>query len=154
VNPTDEYRLALDQSNKLADRRQTITATYLSVNAAITGAVAFLFKDGRLPDISSQVTVLALLLSGVVACGLWRRIIKHYSTQMGWWFEQIRSMESQLPDGSNKLFTKEYQELYFKQSGKKDSRITPYEINLTWLFTTIYVVFGMAILVAIILRFV
>ena len=147
-----EYQLALDQANKLADRRQAITATYLSVNAAITGAVAFLFKDGRLPDVSSEVTVLALLVSGVVACGLWRRIIKHYSAQMGWWFEQIRSMESQLSE-SSQLFTREYQELYFKQNVGKDSRITPYEINLTWLFTTIYVVFAIAILVSIVLRF-
>jgi hypothetical protein len=153
VIPANEYQLALDQANKLADRRQAITATYLSVNTALTGAIAFLFKDGRLPDVASEVTVLALLLSGVVACGLWRRIIKHYSTQMGWWFEQIRSLESQLSEGS-KLITKEYQELYFKQPSGKDSRITPYEINLTWLFTTIYMVFGIAILVAIILRFV
>lgn len=56
--------------------------------------------------------------------------------------------------GGSKLITKEYQELYFKQKGKKDTRITPYETNLTWLFTTIYLVFGLAILVALILRFV
>lgn len=97
--PANEYRLALDQTNKLADRRQAITTTYLSVNAALTGAIAFLFKDGRLPDVASQVTVLALLFSGVVACGLWRRLIKHYSALTGWWYEQIRSLENQLPGG-------------------------------------------------------
>jgi hypothetical protein len=151
VIPADEYRLALDLANKIADRRQVITTTYLSVNAALTGAIAFLFKDGRLPDVASQVTVLALLFSGVVACGLWRRLIKHYSALTGWWYEQIRSLESQQSEG-NKLITKEYQELYFKQTGSKDARITPYEINLTWLFTAIYLVFGLAILVAIALR--
>ena len=149
----NEYQLALEQANKLADRRQAITTTYLSVNAALTGAIAFLFKDGRLPDIASEVTVLALLFSGVMACGLWRRLIKHYSALTGWWYEQIRSLESQFPKGS-KLITKEYQELYFKQKGRKDARIAPYEINLTWLFTMIYLVFGLAILVAIVLRFV
>jgi hypothetical protein len=153
VIPANEYQLALDQANKFADRRQAITATYLSVNAALTGAIAFLFKDGHLPDISSQVTVLALLFSGVVACGLWRRLIKHYSTLMSWWYGQIRSMESQLSE-SSQLFTREYQELYFKQKGRKDARITPYEINLTWLFTAIYLVLGLAILVSLILRFV
>lgn len=151
--PANEYRLALDQANKLADRRQAITTTYLSVNAALTGAIAFLFKDGRLPDVASQVTVLALLFSGVMACGLWRRLIKHYSTLTGWWYEQIRSLENQLP-GGNKLVTKEYQELYFKQKGKRDTRITPYETNLTWLFTSIYLVFSLAIQVTLILRFV
>jgi hypothetical protein len=119
VIPANEYRLALDQANKLADRRQAITATYLSVNAALTGAIAFLFKEGRLPDVASEVTVLALLFSGVVACDLWRRLIKHDSSLVGWWYGWIR-----------------------------------FEINLTWLFTTIYLVFGVAILVAIALRFV
>ena len=149
--PANEYRLALDQANKLADRRQAITTTYLSVNAALTGAIAFLFKDGHLPDVSSQIAVLALLFSGVLACGLWRRLIKHYSALTGWRYEQIRSLENQLPGGS-KLVTKEYQELYFKQQGKKDTRISPYETNLTWLFTTIYLVFSLAILVAIFLK--
>lgn len=45
--PAHEYRFALDQANKLADRRQAIRATYLSVNAALTGVIAFFFKDGR-----------------------------------------------------------------------------------------------------------
>lgn len=151
--PANEYRLALDQANKLAERRQSITATYLSVNAALTGAIAFLFKDGNLPTIASEVAVLAILFSGVVACGLWRKLIKHYSELTGWWYEQIRSLESQLSE-SNKLVTKEYQMLYFKQTGKKDTRITPYETNLTWLFTGIYLVFGLGLLVAIVFRFV
>ena len=151
--PAHEYRLALDQANKLAERRQAITTTHLSVNAALTGATAFLFKDSNLPGVASQVAVLAILFSGAVACGLWRRLIKHYSVLTGWWYEQIRSLESQLSEGS-KLITKEYQELYFKHTGKKDTRITPYETNLTWLFTAIYLVVGFALLVAIIHRFV
>lgn len=150
--PANEYRLALEQANKLAERRQAVTATYLSVNAALTGAIAFIFKDGNLPTITSEVAVLAILISGIVACGLWRKLIMHYSELTGWWYEQIRSLESQLE--GNQLITKEYQMLYFKQTGKKDTRITPYETNLTWLFTGIYLVFGCGLLVAIIFRFV
>ena len=151
--PADEYRLALDQVDKLTQRRQSITTTYLSVNTALTAAIAFLFKDGSLPDVTSQFTVLALLFSGVVACNLWRRLIKHYSTLTGWWYEQIRSLENRLSE-SSKLVTKEYQDLYFKAKGKKDTRITPHETALTWLFTALYVISGLAILVTLILKFV
>jgi len=153
VIPDNEYRLALDQVDKLTQRRQSITTTYLSVNTAVTGAIAFLIKDGSLPSVTSQVSVLALLLSGIVACSLWRRLIMHYSTLTGWWYEQIRSVENRLAE-SSKLITKEYQDLYFKTKGKKNTRITPYETMLTWLFTAIYVIFGLAILVTIILRLV
>jgi hypothetical protein len=153
VIPASEYRLALDQVDKLTQRRQSITATYLSVNAALTAAIAFLFKDANLPTVTAQISVLALLFAGAVACSLWRRLIKHYSALTGWWYEQIRSLENRLSE-SSKLFTKEYQDLYFKVKGKKDTRITPYEIALTWLFTAIYIISSLAILVMIILKLV
>src|SRR6266852_4061403 len=97
---TDEYELFLGHVYKFAERRQTVTMAYLSVNAALTGVIAFLFKDGRLSGLSPQLSVLALLFSGIVACGLWRRLITHYSTLMGWWFEQLRALEDILPSSS------------------------------------------------------
>jgi len=51
-----EYTTFLDLVNRLSERRQTVTATYLSVNAALIGAVAFLFQDGSLPDGSALIT--------------------------------------------------------------------------------------------------
>jgi len=147
---TDEYELFLGHVYKFAERRQTVTMAYLSVNAALTGVIAFLFKDGRLSGLSPQLSVLALLFSGIVACGLWRRLITHYSTLMGWWFEQLRALEDILPS-SSKLITKEYQELFVNKQGKGPIGITRYETSLTWLFTIIYLAFGLAILVSLIL---
>ena len=77
---SDEYELLLNQVNAIVTRRQTVTSTYLSVNAALTGAIAFLFKDGQLPNIVSQISVLTLLFSGVLVCSLWRRLIMQHST--------------------------------------------------------------------------
>jgi hypothetical protein len=68
--PADNYKLMLSRVNQLAERRQTVTTTYLSVNAALTGAIAFLFKDGSLSSIIAQVPVLLRLFSCMVACGL------------------------------------------------------------------------------------
>ena len=150
---TDEYELFLGHIYKLAERRQTATTTYLSVNAALTGAIAFLFKDGHLSGLESQVSVLALLFSGIVACGLWRRHITHYSTLMDWWYEQLRTLEEGL-SRSSKLITKEYQDLFVNKRGKGPIGITRYEVFLTWLFTIIYLVFALAILLSLILSFI
>lgn len=147
---TNEYELFLSHVNRFAERRQTVTTTYLSVNAALTGAIAFLFKDGQLSSLPAQVSTLIFLLSGIVACGLWRRLITHYSTLMGWWYEQLRALETMLPN-SSKLITKEYQELFEQKQGKGPIGITRYETSLTWLFTIIYLVFGLAILVVLVL---
>ncbi len=145
---SNEYELFLSHVNNLTERRQNITATYLSVNAALTGVMAFLFKDGQLPGLVSQIAVLTLLFSGIVACGLWRRLITQYSTLINWWYEQLRALED-VTAGSKKLITREFQELYRIRRGKKERvGLTRYEIRLTWIFTAIYSVFGIAILVA------
>lgn len=150
---TDEYELFLGHVYKLAERRQSTTATYLSVNAALTGALAFLFKDGHLSGSPSLVSALIFLLSGVVACGLWRRLNTHYSALMDWWFKQLRTLEDIIPN-SSKLITKEYQELFVNTRGKGPIGIIRYETSLTWLFTIVYLIFGLAILAMLILSFI
>ena len=69
--PSDEYKIALEQVNKFAERRQAIATIYLSVNAALTTAIAFLFKDGSLTDVVSQFSAPALLFSGGCCHGTW-----------------------------------------------------------------------------------
>ncbi len=66
---------------------------------------------------------------------------------MGWWYEQLRALETRLPN-SNKLITKEYQELFVQKQGKGPIGITRYVTALTWLFSIIYLVFELALLVA------
>ena len=150
MTPTSEYELFLNHVYKLSERRQTVTTVYLSVNAALTSAIAFLFKDGRLDGSIPEMSALALLFSGIVACSLWRILITHYGKLIGWWYEQLRVLENSLQN-SNRLITKEFHELYLIKQGKGPIGITRYETSLTWLFTVIYVVFGLAILITILL---
>ena len=149
----EEYKLFLDHVYKLAERRQLVTTTYISVNAALTGAVAFLFKDGHLIGLASQVSALTLLFSGIVVCALWRRLITHYSSLLDWWYAQLRTLEDIMPS-SSKLITKEYHELFVNKKGKGPIGITRYETSLTWLFTILYLAFGLTVLVTVILSLV
>lgn len=144
---SSDYELFLGQVNNLNTRRQMVTTTYLSVNAALTGAMAFLFKDGQLSGFVPLISVLTLLFSGIVACSLWRRLIAQHSALLNWWYTQLRLLEQDMPE-SRKLITKEHQELYQKGKEKKNVvGLTRYEAQLTWLFTLIYSVFGLAILI-------
>lgn len=45
---SQDYALFVGQVNKLTDRRQAVTSTYLSVNAAIVGAIAFILQDASM----------------------------------------------------------------------------------------------------------
>lgn len=44
MNPDQEYSLFIDQTTTLADRRQAVTSTYLSANAAICRVIAFVMN--------------------------------------------------------------------------------------------------------------
>ncbi len=148
----NDFAMLMEQIRHLNDRRQTVTATYLSVNAALIGLMAFLFKDGQVPTISAQISFLALLVSGVVACSLWRRLIAQLSTLIDWWYQQLRLLEMDDPQ-SKKLITREYQELYTQKKGKAAIGLTRYETALTWLFTVIYIIFCLIILASLIFHF-
>lgn len=87
-----EYSLFLEQVNKLTERRQKVTATYLSVNAAIVGAIAFVLKDVQMISWGKHLSALMLLIAGVIICDLWRRLIRQYSTLLGWWYTQLRAI--------------------------------------------------------------
>lgn len=149
----EEYEIFLEWVNKLTERRQTATTIYLSVNTAIVGVIAFLLRDYPLSGWIQQASVPVLLVSGVIACDLWRRLITQYSALIGWWYEQLRGLEEAMPE-SNKLLTREYQVLYLEERGKTRIGLTRYETRLTWLFTVLYAAFGLAILTVLILNLV
>lgn len=141
-----EYALFLELVSKLTERRQATTTTYLSVNAAIIGTVAFLFKDGVLPGWQQQAAVLALFGAGIVACDLWRRLLSQYKTLLGWWYERLRLLERVIPECSG-LIKQEYDELYTIRKGRSCLGQTRYETRLTWLFAAVYSLFALAIVV-------
>ena len=146
-----EYTLFLELVSKLAERRQAMTTTYLSVNAAIIGAVAFLFKDAELPGWQQQVAVLVLFSAGVIACDLWRRLLNQYKTLLGWWYKRLHFLEDTIPECSG-LIRQEYDHLYATKKGRPRLGLTRYEVRLTWLFTAAYGAFALAIVVGWILQ--
>jgi hypothetical protein len=147
----DEYKLFLNHAVGLTERRQGVTATYLSVNTAITAVLAFLFKDGQLSGWVEQVSTMALLAAGIYASALWRRLIRQHSILIGWWYQQLRDMESGVSEGS-KWLTKEYNTLYSEDQGKAALGLTRHESGLTWLFTLLYLSFFIGTLLALIFQ--
>lgn len=146
----EQYKLFLGHANNLTERRQKVTATYLSVNAAIIGIVTFVLKDVQVTGWNKHLSMLMLLLAGIFVCDLWRRVIKKYSTLIGWWYAQVRNIEEEMNERSEdsdirNLVQKEYKEVYHDESGKPVNGLTYYETRLTWIFTLIYGILGILI---------
>lgn len=146
MDKREEYQLFLEYTVKMIERRETITTTYLSVNAAIVGIIALMSKDIHLELWGQQLAVLALLLAGIVSCSLWRKLIIQYSTLLGWWYEKLRDFEKDIPN-SSKLLTREYHDLHQASPKKKPIGLTGYETGLSWLFTILYGLFSAVLVI-------
>lgn len=139
MTPQEEYHLFLDYVVKTIERRGTITTTYLSVNAAIIGAIAFVVKDILWDELWKYTAVLGLTVAGLIACNLWIRLNRQYSILLRWWYEKLRSLEEVIP-GSHQLLTAEYHDLY--APGSRNISLMRYERGLAWLFTALYLITG------------
>lgn len=140
-----EYMVAIDHVEKTIDRRQNITTVYLSVNAAVLGAISFVLKDGVT---WTQISTLFLLFAGIIASYIWRRLLLNYKVILNWWYGVIREIEINM-DAKTKLFVREYGEIYRPE--KKPSiklGLTNHEVKLTWLFSFFYLGLSISLLVS------
>jgi len=137
----EELSFAFDYAQKLLDRRQTNTSFYLTVNTGILALIGLILKDSHLPEPWLLASILVLIVAGLVACWIWRSLIRQYEILIGWWYSRLREMEEKLPD-SSRLITLEYQELY---QGEKKIGMTPRELILNSVFIALYAIFALGI---------
>jgi hypothetical protein len=112
TRPFDEYRLLLDATSQLVDRRRATTATFLGVSAAIGGVISFLAKDLALSGLRLALLTAPLFVTGLLACRLWQRTIRQYEALIDWRYRQLRRMERRRFVGSYRLFGKEWDAIY------------------------------------------
>lgn len=140
-----EYKIIWEYITTLAERRQHVTTIFLSANTAIIGAIAFLLNSTPNDVRAQRISILILLISGIIACDLWRRLINQYSLLSSWWYEKLREIENTIPN-CTKIINLEYLELYNVPTKKKRIGMTRYEIRLTILVMSLYGAFTLAII--------
>ncbi len=137
----EEYKLFSEATQKLSERRQAATQTYLTVNTAIFGVLAFLVKDAGFRGWGLVAVSVPLYLVGILACLIWIRIITEFKRIIGWRYEQLRSMEEKMPD-SHQIYTQEWDRLFKPQPGKKEFAFSNLEAWLPRLFVALYAAYA------------
>ena len=148
-----KFNFAFSHTEKLLDRRQSTTSFYFSVNTAILAVIGLLIKDSDLTGWWRIVSLLLLLIAGLIACWIWRSLLRQYEILLDWWYARLRELEEDLPD-SAKLVTREYQELYLEAKDKPIAQkigMTNREIILNWVFTSLYFTFAVGIVLSLLL---
>jgi hypothetical protein len=134
-----------DGVQKLSERRQTTSQTYLTINTAIFGAIAFLIKDSGLQGWNLILVCLPLFGVGLLACITWFRIIWHLESIIGWHYQQLREIEKKIPN-SHMTINKEWGE-FFKDKGKKRFSFSGLEAQLPKLLIALYAVYGAGLVI-------
>jgi len=147
----DEYKFFVEQTQRLSERRQASTQTYLAVNTAILAILALLVKDTVLNGWQLAAATAPLFLVGILACGIWYRIINQYRELIGWRYKQLIAMEKGLR-ACHQMFMREEKKYFKSENGKKRFGFSRLEVGLPRLFTALYIAFVGLILVCAIFK--
>lgn len=143
----DEYTFFAEQTQRLSERRQASTKTYLTVNTAILAILAFLMKDTALDGWPLVLVSTPLFLVGILACGVWYKIIDQYRDLIGWRYKQLIAMEKSLR-ACHQMFLREDKKYFKSDNGKDKFSFSRLEIWLPRLFIMLYVIFTIFMIVA------
>jgi hypothetical protein len=143
----EEYKLFSERTERLSERRQAATQTYLAVNTAAFTILVFLVKDAGFRGWGLVAASLPLFLMGTLACLIWHRIIVQYKPLIGWHYEQLREMELRIPE-SYQVYRKEWDKFYTPSQGKERFGFSLLEVWLPRIFLALYIVYGCGLMVA------
>lgn len=153
VDTFEEYRLFVEDTARLSDRRQTVTNTYIAVNSLLLGAISFLIRDAAGGNWWGLVLALPLLVGGIAVCLFWRQFIHKYKTLIGLRIDTLREMEN-LPgmEGSVRMYHIEDAIYPRDEQGKmipgKGLNFSDLEKRLPTLFLALYLLYTFASLLA------
>lgn len=136
----EEYKLHLERAQKLSERRQTTTQTYLTISTAIFGAISFLIKDSGLHHWALAGVVLPLFSVGIIACSIWLQIMKRIEKFLNWQYQCLREMENDLPD-SYEMLIKENDQFY--APAKAGKKFMSFSLQEAWLPRLLIILFGL-----------
>ena len=98
----EQYKLIVEETAKLRDGRHNVSNLFLSVNAIFVGAAAVLLQQITTAThaVPLYIILLPLLLvvGGLVLCFYWRKLLRNYSSLLGFRFEYLTTLEDKHKD--------------------------------------------------------
>jgi len=105
----DVYKVLVQDTAHISDRRQTMNNIYLSVNAILLGALAVLVQQGHLTSFLFLTVEVFVSLAGIIIAAQWRALITTYKSLLRLRYETLEEIEKTLdiPDIA-KIYTLEH----------------------------------------------
>jgi hypothetical protein len=100
-NKFEEYKLFVEDTARLSERRQAISNTYVAINSLLLAAIGLLIKDLGVRGLWTL--PLPLVIAGIAVSLWWRQLIHKYKALVGLRIDTLRAMEDEMP-GSVKMY--------------------------------------------------
>jgi hypothetical protein len=144
----DEYKFVVKATERLSNRRLSVTQFFFSIDTALLAAIAYVSTNVDTRIWGQVAVTLGLSAFGLLLSVIWYRVVSDYRRLIVWRYDQIMAME-ELLDGSYKLFKKEWESFFSSKSRPELARyifgISGFEIVFPWFF------FGLHALIALII---
>ena len=140
----DEYKFFASSTERLSERRQAATRTYLTVNTAIVAAVTFFIQHAQLGGWQLALTGFPVFCIGTAACWTWERIIAQYKALIKWRYDQLMAMEQRISP-SHHMYIKEADLFFEPKPQKKPFGFSRLEVNLPRMFLGLYLIYAVVL---------
>lgn len=133
-----QYKLLVQDTARLSDRRQTANTPYLSANSLLLGGIALLVEQSQLKNTSHVFLVALVVIAGTFLCVDWRRMIGNYRKLINLRIELLKEIElGEGFPGPIKTYMRE-ETLYPAAHKKRSFGFTRMEANLPLVFGGVY----------------
>ena len=133
----DQYKLYVQTSETLVDRRQKANTYYLSVNSCFITVYAIFISSSINNFFKLQIGIIITLL-GIFLCSSWKKAIRTYGNLNSGKFKVINAIERKLPAN---LFDAEWKALSDQLNNQTYVTFTKSEQDVPLIFTISYILF-------------
>ena len=154
-NKFEEYKLFIDDTARLSDRRQLISNIYLTVNSLLLAAIGIIVKDLGIKGSWLLLLPLPLIISGIAVCIFWRQLILRYKKLIKIRMEALYDMEDAAEMEGSSMIYHEESRIYERDAQgqvreRKVKAFSDLELRLPVLFIVLYTLFGIGLIAALI----
>jgi hypothetical protein len=145
----EEYKLFVESTQFLTERRQAAAQTYLALNTAIFAVLAFLVKDAGLRGWWLVLVSVPMFVVGIIICGIWERMIVQYKHLISWRYEQLKLIEAK-PEmtGCHQFYLKEANDFFKPNVSREYFGFSRLERYLPRLFLAAYSIYVAGLVIA------
>lgn len=129
------YKMYVEATNQISDRRQIANSFFLSINTAIVGLVGYVRSDSSIKTF--LLFHILISIAGMMISYTWYRLILSYQQINSGKFKVIHSIEKKLPLSP---YDAEWEKLGRGENPKKYLPFTHIEVVVPWVFLGINLV--------------